>query len=323
MLLDTTIAIISKEKNSRTLYEAARIMGGIYLKCELLEDGRKMLREMHRQIVSKTYTSSEKFGFKIDHSIGKSSYVFLVTFDEVMQGSVSVSYSKIMADLLTETILYETYTGCVKSQKNVDVVLSAGARLYVFLVKSSRKEQSAIVQDELHKIFITKWGSVVKTRIEITQIFVISLLEVLGHTTRHIHIGNAACQSSTSKVRELLEKGQFHEAYDVADFAFHFIEQQRAYHHLQNVGYGFKLSALMANRGRQMPSGEKFEPDLRNKMLVLSRMIIGEVLKACKDSKINFLRLKPGELNELVALLGEQENYFDLEVRKQLLNTSN
>jgi hypothetical protein len=37
------------------------------------------------------------------------------------------------------------------------------------------------------------------------------------------------------------------------------------------------------------------------------------VLKACKDSKINFVRLKLSELNDLVGLLGTQENYADLE----------
>jgi hypothetical protein len=51
-------------------------------------------------------------------------------------------------------------------------------------------------------------------------------------------------------------------------------------------------------------------------MLDLSRKIIGEVLRACKDSKINFVRLKLSELNELVGLLGEQQNYNDLEVSK-------
>ena len=315
ILVETIVAIVSNEKNSRTLYEAATIIGGIYLKCELLEEGRKLLREMHRQIVSKTYNSSDKCGFKIDHAIGKGSYVFLVTFEEVLQGSVSVSYSKIMADLLTETILYESYTRCLKSEKNVEVILATGSRLYVFLGKSSRKEQLAIVQDELHKIFITKWGSIVKTRTEITQTLLISLLEVLGHSTRHIHIGNAACKSSTSSVRALLEKGRFNDAYDVSMCAFTFIEHQGAYHHLQNIGYGFKLSALMAGRGFK-PSKRTMEPELRTKMLGLSRKIIGEVLKACKDSKIDFVRLKLGELNDLVVLLGEQQNYSDLEVRK-------
>jgi hypothetical protein len=62
------------------------------------------------------------------------------------------------------------------------------------------------------------------------------------------------------------------------------------------------------------PSGTPVDPELRTKMLDLSRKIILEVLKACKDSRINFIRLKTSDLNDLVGLLGEQQNYSDLEV---------
>jgi hypothetical protein len=61
-------------------------------------------------------------------------------------------------------------------------------------------------------------------------------------------------------------------------------------------------------------SGKTVDPELRTKMLDLSRKIIFEVLKACKASKINFIRLKASDLNDLVGLLGEQQNYADLEV---------
>jgi hypothetical protein len=317
ILLETTIAIISKERNSRVLYEAAKTIGGIYLRCDLHEEGRKMLREIHRQVVSKTYTSVEKCGFKIDQSVGKGSYVYLVTFEEIIQGSASISYSKIMADLISETILYESYTHCIKSEKNIEVVLSTGARFYTFLEKSGRKEQLTIIQDELHKRFVNKWGAITKTRSEISLFFVISLLRVFGNETYQIHIGNAACKSSTRAIRELLETGEFGKAYEVALCAFLFIEHEGAYHHLHTVGYGFKLSALMALRDVK-PSGKPVDPELRTKMLDLSRKVILEVLRACKDSKINFIRLKASDLNDLVGLLGGQQNYSDLEVRLPL-----
>jgi hypothetical protein len=150
MLVEATIAIISKEKHSRTLFDAAKKVGGIYLACGLLEEARTMLREIHKQIVSRPYTSGGKHEFKVDQSVGRSSYVFLVTFEEVILGSSSTSYSKIMADLLTETMLYESYSRCLKSEKNIEVVLYTGARLFAFLLKTSRREQVTIIQEELH-----------------------------------------------------------------------------------------------------------------------------------------------------------------------------
>ena len=41
-------------------------------------------------------------------------------------------------------------------------------------------------------------------------------------------------------------------------------------------------------------------------MLDLSRKILGEGLKACKASKMKIVRVKLAELNDLVALFGEQ-----------------
>ena len=316
MLLETAIAIISEERHSRTLYEAAKTIGSIYVTCGLHEEARKVLYQIHKQIVSKSYTSSGKHDFKIDHSVGRGSYVFLVTFEETILSSSSISYSKIMADLLTETILYESYSRSLKSEKNIEVLLRTGACLYAFLVKKSRREQVTTIQEQLHKIFLKKWGANIKTRNEITIIFVVNLLQVLGNSTHHIEIDHAACKSSNEKVRELMSNGQFKEAYEVAHCAFQFLEHRGAYHHLQNVGYGFKLSAYIASRGVKQLLEKPVDPELRAKMLELSRDIIREVLKACKDSEINFVRLNIEDLNDLIGLLGEQQNYADLEVRK-------
>jgi len=290
----------------------------MYVTCGLLDDGRKVLQELHQQIISKIYTTSEKSGFKIDQSVGKGSYVFLVTFEGIIQSSTFVSYSKVMADLLTETILYESYTRTLKSETNIEVILVTGARFYEFLVVSSRKEQATTVQETLFKIFHKKWGSIIKTHQETTKTFFISLLRQLGSDTRHQHIDNAAWTSTCLKVHELLSASRFQESYDLALCAFQFITHQNAFHQLQNIGYGFKLSGYMALRGLSTPFSKPIEPELRTKMLALSRQIIGTVFKVCKETKINFVRLKLGEINDLVALLGEQENYADLE---WLLNT--
>jgi hypothetical protein len=166
---------------------------------------------------------------------------------------------------------------------------------------------------------LKKWGASIKTRHEITLIFFISLLKELGNATRQIDIDDAPCKSSNDKVRELVSNGQFKEAYEVALCAFQFLEHRGAYHRLQNVGYGFKLSSFMAGRGYKKLLQKPIEPELRTKMLELSRKIIGEILKAFKESKISVVRMRLGELNDLIGLLGEQQNYVDLEVRYGLL----
>ena len=315
ILLETTIEIIRKEKHSRKLHEAAVILGEIYIGCELSEYGLEVLHEMRRQIITRSFTSASKFGFKIEHHHGRVLYVFLVTFESILRGSTTISYSEIMADLLAETILYEQYTRCLKSETNIEIVLAHGARLRAFLITHHRHEERKTLEKQTFEIFTKKWGSTVKTSSEITFVFYISLLEELGKGTQNVPIGSAACISGNGKVRVLLEGEKFDEAYHVAQCAFDFINHQRAYHHLHNVGHGFKLSGYMAGRGLTKSFEKTIKAELREKMLELSRTIIREVLHACKDSNINFVRLQLGELNDLVGLLGAQKNYIDLEVR--------
>lgn len=315
MLLETTIEIIKKEKHSKTLHEAAKTMGSIYTACGMVEQGHEMIHEMRLQIITGS-ASSDKSSFKLDKSVGKVCYVFLVTFEQIILGELTISYTEIMADLLTETILYESFTRSINNKSNTEVILARAASLHAFLVSRKLKVQIRVLEHQAHDLFIKKWGSTLKVRSEISLIFCISLLEELGrHDTHNVKIGHSACISSVAKVRFLLSKDQIQQAYEVALCALNFINQQRAYHQLQNVGYGFQLSALMAGRGLDKPLKSGIEPKLLNDMMELSRKIIHEVLQACKDSKIDFVRLQLRELNDLTGLLGKQQNHLDLEVR--------
>lgn len=312
ILHETITEIIVKERHSRSLYEAAKILAKIYLDCHLIERAREILRSMRKELIVGTATSGSKFHFHVDKSVKKISFVFIVTFEETL-GGTSSSYSEILANLLSEWVLYESYHRCLHSETDIEVFLVQGARLRVFLHSHGHKEQLEIIDNQLYEKFMAKWSVAIKTSREITMVFLISLLGVLGVEGRKIPIGDAACAAGNHKVQHLLEHHKFQEAYEVALCTFQFIKHQRAYHQLQNVGHGFKLSSLMAGRDLEKPL-PTIESSLRAKMLELSREIIDDVLAACRESKINFRRLKLKDLNDLVGLLGEQQNYAKLEV---------
>ena len=318
-LATTIIEIIKTETHSKSLHETAKFLGDIYVDCGLLEQGRVMIEELRLQII--TGAPKDQSGFKLDKAVGKVSYVFLVTFEQVIRGQV-ISYSEIMADLLTETYLYESYHRFIKSQNDITVVLVHAARLRAFLAGHGRKAQKEILQKESFEIFIKKFEAVIKRRDDIGFTFYLGLLHELEKEVRDVSIGNAACAGSITVVKELLNAGNYQKAYDVAACALGFINQQRAFHLLQNVPYGFQLSALMVGRHLDRPLAADINPKLRENMLELSRNIIREVLKACKDSKIDFVRLKLRELNDFAGLLGEQGNFADLEVRNSQSNNS-
>ena len=315
MLLETTIEIIRKEKHSKTLHEAAKTMGSIYIACGMVEQGQEMIHEMRLQIITGS-ASSDKSSFKLDKSISRVCYVYLVTFEQTVQGQMTISYSELMADLLTETILYESFTRCINNKSHTEVILARAASLRAFLKSRQRKVQIGILDRQVHEIVFKKLESSLKVRGEISFIFGKTLLKELGrHNTRNPDIGRCACVCSVVKVRSLLSKNRIQEAYGVAFCALSFADQHHAYHKLQNVDYGFQLSALMANRGLEKPLKSGIEPKLRNDMMDLSRKIIQVVLQSCKESEIDFVRLELRQLRDLTGLLGAQQNHLDLEVR--------
>lgn len=314
-LVDATVEIVQVEKHSKALHEAAKYLGNIYVTCDLSEQGRIMIEDMRSQII--TGVVKDKSSFKLHKSVGRVSYVFLVTFEQVVCGQ-SVSYSEIMADLLTESILYESYHHCIKSEKDTSVILLHAARLRLFLASHHRKVQKDSLEEESFQLFIKKWHSIIKSRDEISRKFYIGLLIQLGRQSHDVQIGTAACAASIDIVRELLNEGHCQEAYEVASCALNFIKHQRAFNVLQNVSYGFDLSALMVGRGLEVQLKANMNTKLRESMLELSRNIIHEVLRACKDSNIDFVRLRLPELNSIAGLLGQQQNFADLEVSPSL-----
>lgn len=312
MLLEATTEVVKKEKHSRALHDAGGILAEIYLSCGLVEQGLKMIQEMRLQIMTGKAPDHGKSGMKLDKSAGKVAFVFLVTFEQVIRGRISVSYSEIMAGYLTESILYETYTRSIHSKADIETILVHSGRLRAFLFRQSRKAQVEILEQQSVELFLKKWS--IKARRETILIFHIGLLEEFGkHETSNVSIGEAACTSGITKVKHLLQQDRVQEAYELALCVTEFVNNQRAYYQLQNVPCGFKLSALMAGRGLDKPLKAGIEPKLRENMLELSRRIIREVLQACKDSKLDFVRFKLRELNDLVGLLGEQQNFVDLE----------
>ncbi|KAL6718409.1 hypothetical protein ACLMJK_004498 [Lecanora helva] len=319
ILMKTCIEIILAVTESKVLHEAAKAIAGIYVNHGLSEQGRALMEELRVQII--TGTAVDKSSFKLDKTVGKTSYVFLVTFEQIIKGQF-VSYSEIMAELLTETYLYESYHRCIKSQSEITVVLIQASRLRGFLESHGRRTQKEFVEKQSFEIFAKKWEFVLKGRDEISFTFYLGLLGELEKEAREVSIGNAACAASIAIVKELLSCGKYQRAYDVATCALRFVNHHRAFHLLQNVPYGFKLSALVAGRELNKPLPMDLDPQLREGMLKLSREIIREVLSACKASKIDFTRLQLKELNSLTGLLGEQQNYADLEWLLDLLWSS-
>jgi len=316
-LTTTTTNILTTEKDSKTLYDSANSLAETYVSAGLYDRGWALLQELRRQIIYRDYSQSGTWGFKLEN-VDRSSYVFLSTFEEALQskggqskdqGATKTSFSVVMTDLLSESVLYEQYRTQIQSNSRIDLILLTGARLRAFLIRKQRTEQIKSIEATTFELFLKALGGEIKTARDITFKFFIIMLEELSKETHSAHLGNAACNGGNARVLEYLKANRYQEAYDLATAVFSFVHAHKGYHHAGNVGSGFKLSLYMAGRGVPKPQDGK----LRNDMITLSQAILRDTLDACKHLKIEFTSMQLAELNDLVALMGEQKNYTDLE----------
>ncbi|KAL8713127.1 MAG: hypothetical protein Q9220_002648 [cf. Caloplaca sp. 1 TL-2023] len=315
MLLEATIEIITREKQSKVLHEAGGIVGDIFRSHGLTGHALDIVHELRLQIITKTPTSNKKMGIKLDKGVGRISFVFLVTLEQAVRESLSVAYAEVMADYLTESVLYESYIR--SSSASATTMLGHVARLRAFLHRHKRHSQIERLDDESMQIFIKTWS--LKAQPHIQKLFYISLLEQIGEEGRDINVGNIACRSNLARAKNLLQQGRAQEAYDITSCAFNFAIQQHTYHKIDNVPYGFKLSGLMVELDAEGPMTVNIETQLRQKMRQLSQDIVHEVIKACKEAKIEFVRFQLKDLDQLITVLGKQQNYSDLEWILELL----
>lgn len=305
-----TVEVITKETDYKRLFDAAVSFAGNYVALGHTKEAHELLYELRRQIIFKDFSSHEKCGFKLNHTIDRRSYVYLVAFEETLKGSEVISFSTVMADLLAETILYELYVQAVKENIKFETILLRGARLRAFHKHKHYDDQAKHLEDDLLALFRKGMGSSIKQSDVVVRRFFIILLQELGRDEVNLHIVNSGCKAGAEAVYPLIDQKKFQEAYELATCVWQFTKAHHGFHDQHNIRIGFKLSLALAGRGRK----ECEDPKLREHMLDLSRTIMKECLHESRHIKVKFTELDIKELSNICGLLGQQHNFTDLEV---------
>lgn len=309
ILQDTVIEIIIKEKDSKRLFDSSNRLARIYIANSYRSEAQELLLELRRQIIGKDTRFSSTCGFEIDHQVDRRSYVFLATFEEVLEGTKTVCFSEIMADFLLETILQETYTKSLAKEIGFETKFVHGARLRYFR-RSKYSSQDSKIEEELFEAFQKQKGSSITTSETTTRYFFSLLIEDVGKSHREVDIVKTGCSSGTIAVHCLLEQSKFQEAISLSTCIRQFTTSHHGYRDQGNINTGFKLALYLAGRNAKQCQDHK----MRQQMLALSRSFLEEVLEASRHIKVDLTKTPILELNELISLLGEVGDYKNLEV---------
>ena len=306
------IKIATSSCGSMALYQAAATLASIYMTAGFGQHGLKLVRYVRHWITfGNDFEVATDIVLKLDVSISRTAFVFLVSFEQHLVETVVMAYSELMALTLLEISLYEQYKKAMEMETRIELVLEHGAKLRAFWVEQKQAHLIVMLDKKLFLIFKTKYSAFIKTHDEHTHLFYLSLLSLLGREHGTVDFAAFACQAGNAKVAALLEASEFKKALEVARCAFYFAHGQHFYDDLHRVNYAYKLAEFMAGIDVEKPNDSK----LWAEYLKLSTAITGEALTIFQANKIDFVRLKFEDLAGIVRLLGSQQNFTELEVR--------
>lgn len=310
-LQSTIIEIITKEKDTQRLFASAGSIAKLYLALGLQELAFELLGEIRLQLDSVEVKTSKKFGFSLraSHALDRRSYLFVAAFEETLKGNSSVHlYSELMADLVTETTLYENWMRTLKYGGSFESSLSVGARLRLFLISKHREEECTQITEELWELFQTSVGKQPKKAGIIWELFLVCIKEMGAEE----HDFTVLEMAATTVVTHY-EKGDFAGSYELATWTYKYIKAHSGFTEQRNLAVGFKISLCLAGKVSQ-PSKGCPDEKLLVMMTELSRTVLIEVLKASESETMSFSKMRLEEVNLIVGVLGGQQNFKDLEV---------
>ncbi|KAK3080720.1 hypothetical protein LTS18_013809 [Coniosporium uncinatum] len=307
--LTTAIAeITTKEQSTQKLLESASYIAQSFQACQQEKRCLEIIQELHRQIIAKDTKQSSKFGFNLTQC-SSASLMFIASLEYHMRTDLSLTFSEILSDIIAESVYYENFRRVMKANEDLEAIVLAAAPLRHFLYRRNRRELATILEDQITNLF--KQRDVPDHKFlskDSPRIFIVGILDQLGNR-KTVNFVRLVIIGTNKVLFRLVDQNKFKEAYDIANIAFMYAQYHKGYHGPRAISRGFELAAYLDGRGENRCP----DPGLRQQLLKLSNSIIKEILKICKEQKINFAQVQLPEVNQLIALLGEQKDYETLE----------
>lgn len=320
MLQQSVVETITQQKDTQTLIQSASTLATSYKQINQTETAWSILREIRRQVITGNY-KSEKFNFSIegtdrsvfhpstsDHLLTHPSraYVFIIAFGQSLRGvSPTDNFSELMADLMSETLLYQAYQRAITQKSKFDVVFTSGAKLAIFYQSRQRGEEYNRTWNELFEIFATQMSAANKQSAVLREFFTLVLGEIFEN-----RYDSQIPQLTAEKIHEKMTASKFAEAYELALYLDKYTHLQGGWRSNSKVESGFQIVLTLSGRtGTPKITDQK----IASQTTEITRTILSEVLRAARDLNIRFVSMPMKQLNDIVALLGEQQNYSDLD----------
>jgi hypothetical protein len=305
LLSECVSHIMTKESHSETLFEAAQTIAKLYIKIERKEVALTMLKEMRHQLIKEDYTITTTVKFSLK-GIDRRAYAFLVAFEQTLHGFESHShFSEVMALLVTETILYQSYARAIKTGGKYSVAFGHGCRLAVFYRSHERHEEYKALEIEILQGFAAFLK--IKETTDHFRVFFLVCLGELGQEEKSYSV----LTIMSARILGCVNRGSFTEAYDFAVYLDKFMHEYESFKTQRGIMVAFQIACYLAGKRRIQTCTDT---NVRKRMLKLSAVMLKEALEGMQTVEIDFTSMSIDLVNEVCGVLGQNGNYEALEV---------
>ncbi|KKP06432.1 hypothetical protein THAR02_01483 [Trichoderma harzianum] len=316
LLVESAQYIITAAAVNLTLFHAATSLAALFVNANLIQSGKDLLEEMRKTVIYGETLSNNGIRVEMNSQTRKAIFIFLIAFGHGLdQHAENLSYSKVMAEIVLESLLYEEYSSISNEEAAIEVILQYGARLRRFWQSYQRDEFIRTLDDDLIDRFKAAYSQYFEVNCSkmVKEEFYYSLMDELGkdRPTINFDFDTIMLEVGNSHVKSLLDSGSFDNASQVGRFMMRFSGEKRLYHDRRRIRYGYILAQFLVGIGASRPD---YPNDTYGMAMVeTSQSIMHDVINAFDTLEIDFETLRAEDLIGLINLLHAQSNHEQLE----------
>ena len=303
------VECITTVTSAKELIETAKFLAEILLACGYVKHGWEIINEVKLQIIYKSTKNVAGCGFNVT-TIGRECFAFVAALEFYLRADFSITLADCMATLVAESLYYERFCVHIKGQSSFEIVLGAAASLRQILSKSERMVCFLSVERQTVEYFSKNEKAANSSTLSAIGILVSVLLEYFTEHRAEKDFVKSCGYAALLRIRLLLSQKKHRDALELTTCTYKFLMAHKGLDDDKEISLGFQLCLSMSNRGEDRCQ----DPAISKAMLELSRQILDEVIKICKNFKIDLARCNLVELNDMTCLIGEQQDWKQLEV---------
>ncbi|KAL9092970.1 MAG: hypothetical protein Q9159_000594 [Coniocarpon cinnabarinum] len=300
---------VTEVTSSKELIAVAVSVASIFRSCEYIDYAYELIRELKMQIIFKSTLNVSKYGFNLTAS-SRVAFAFLAAFEAHMLQTVSVA--ELMAEYSAMFLYYERYSSAIKSKSSVMAIFVSAAKLRHLINKRQRIEYYFVIEREVYTYFSSSETRVIKDAgsESAVKLFITLLLEhLVERTVTEASFVAIAGRAATARIQLLLEAKKFKDALDLTKCTYAYLMAHEGLDDETEISQGFTLCLMMAGRGYPRCG----DAQLAKAMMDFSRQILKQVFEIIRTCHIEVARCKLEDLSELMGLLGEQQDWANLQ----------